>query len=528
MREKEFLPLYKGNTPIDYSKYLLRRVSSSSRLLACIVGLFILFWLISSRSSHQTNHRPTDASEGFDSSWIDRANWRRDSDVAIAERRSIYQPTQFAAGHADYNPAYIPVTAVILNWKRPEGVKRIVQYLSKYPFITEILVWNNNKEMRLSVKDFGLDPTVNPILEVRVWNSDENLHDLSKYTTCSLATNDYCYFQDDDWMNMHLDALYTNFLRAPQLIHSNTMPVIHLEHQRWQFWDPEVHLHTGFTWLGCGSFVPRENVQRFMAQLGAVGLGKDRLRLADMYFSIWNNDFPWQFSNPLTPLEQKGAWSESEGVDQWAIVYYNINDAVSKLLRSLAATTLITKNDYFTRHLSEPIPEKRDARAPCSNDLCLFHTSQSPFPLPSTVVFNRTLTTTVKEQEAHFNALDFPSNEFWQQHHYFYAVDGDDSTCWNSRRPPQMDDFFGLHAIVAPNAPTFIIRGHNLPPSTHYLVTISKDGQTFDNCPFTDTEPFHLTLKCNVSGAHFIRIVFSQDLQEPIEVCSLRWGDLSV
>ena len=42
---------------------------------------------------------------------------------------------------------------------------------------------------------------------------------------------------DDDWLNRHLDSLYTNFLRFPEVIHTNTMPLIHLEHQRWQFHD---------------------------------------------------------------------------------------------------------------------------------------------------------------------------------------------------------------------------------------------------------------------------------------------------
>lgn len=81
-------------------------------------------------------------------------------------------------------------------------------------------------------------------------------------------------------------------------------------------------MHAGFTWLGCGSFIPRIKVQRFLAQLGSAGLGKDRLRLADMYFSIWTNQYPYQLSNPLTPLEQKEGWSD--GVDQWTIVYQNI------------------------------------------------------------------------------------------------------------------------------------------------------------------------------------------------------------
>ena len=82
------------------------------------------------------------------------------------------------------------------------------------------------------------------------------------------------------------------------------------------------NLHTGFTWFGCGSFVPRAKVQRFLDQLGSISLPKERLRLSDMYFSIWTNQYPYQLSNPLTPLDQQEGWSN--GVDQWAIVYGNI------------------------------------------------------------------------------------------------------------------------------------------------------------------------------------------------------------
>lgn len=193
-------------------------------------------------------------------------------------------------------------------------------------------------------------------VEVRVFNSYENLHDTAKYTTCSMAQYEYCYFQDDDWLNVYMDSMYTNFLRYPDLIHSNTMPIIHLEHKRWQFTNPgktshictvtewmpllkltaihtEINMHTGFTWLGCGAFVPRWKVQNFLAQLGSAGLGKDRLRLADMYFSIWTNQYPWQLSNPLNPLDQNEGWSD--GVDQWAIVYQNVVSATFQDLTAL-------------------------------------------------------------------------------------------------------------------------------------------------------------------------------------------------
>ncbi|RUP44737.1 hypothetical protein BC936DRAFT_149067 [Jimgerdemannia flammicorona] len=138
-------------------------------------------------------------------------------------------------------------------------------------------------------------------------------------------------------------------------------------------------MHTGFTWLGCGAFIPRSKVLRFLAQLGSNGLSKDRLRVADMYFSIWTNQYPYQMSNPLTPLDQKEGWSD--GVDQWRIVYQNIvslilcvglrksvlvslcgsipeYDASSKLYEALAANAV----DHFMREEEQPRPDQRDTR----------------------------------------------------------------------------------------------------------------------------------------------------------------------
>ena len=63
-----------------------------------------------------------------------------------------------------------------------------------------------------------------------------------------------------------MDSIYINFLKNPSRF--NSMPIIHLEHRRWMFANAGKNFHTGFTWLGCGSFVPRAKVQRFLAAKG--------------------------------------------------------------------------------------------------------------------------------------------------------------------------------------------------------------------------------------------------------------------
>jgi len=107
------------------------------------------------------------------------------------------------------------------------------------------------------------------------------------------------------------------------------MPVIHVEHKRWRFENPDINLHTGFTWLGTGSFVPKSLSARFLNQQSAapVGLSQAETLVSDMFFSLWTNTYPEQMPNSLVPIDVEGeevGWSKSAGVDQWTVVYANI------------------------------------------------------------------------------------------------------------------------------------------------------------------------------------------------------------
>jgi len=58
--------------------------------------------------------------------------------------------------------------------------------------------------------------------KIRYYNSPGNMYFIARYLACSMATTKYCYFQDDDWMIKHLRSMYSNFLRFPNLIHTDT------------------------------------------------------------------------------------------------------------------------------------------------------------------------------------------------------------------------------------------------------------------------------------------------------------------
>ncbi|GAA5996752.1 uncharacterized protein JCM10292_003182 [Rhodotorula paludigena] len=324
-----------------------------------------------------------------------RANHLRLSSL-IESRRSAYPAALFteAALAAESSPV-VGVTAVILHWKRRKGLDLVLRHITRYPFIREVIVWNNRPGVDLSVENITLSTPPGsrlPPAELRIVNSPSNVHDAGKHLACSMASHEHCYFNDDDWLNVYMDTTYTKYLECCAgrgsaagggRIASNTLPIIHLEHRRWRFDNPTIDLHTGFTWLGTGSFAPRHLSRRFMQQQAAtpLALSRDQSLVADMFFSLWTNAYPEQMPNDLVPIDVEGGevgWSR--GVDQWAVVYGNIRSAVRTLytILSLSSPSLVP-----TLFSTAPPPPESHTRAPCANDACLFVTSLTPFPPPS-------------------------------------------------------------------------------------------------------------------------------------------------
>ena len=81
------------------------------------------------------------------------------------------------------------ITACLLHWKRTETLIPIVEELRANDFVSEIIVWNNNPEIKLSGKVDG----------ATVVDSDENKIVYGRYIAAETASNDLIYTQDDDW-----------------------------------------------------------------------------------------------------------------------------------------------------------------------------------------------------------------------------------------------------------------------------------------------------------------------------------------
>lgn len=236
------LPLHAGNGRTSgYPSALGSLTKLKPRRLAFLIGFAILTLLTLNRifSSSESNHVE-----------VDRAEQARSEAEREAAVQKILQTRKSAFSFSDFteeglvlpeNDHLLPATAILLGWKRLDGLRLIVNYLARYPYIKQIIVWNNNLEVRLTDADFHFDSQYGTPPELMINNSGENLHDLAKYMSCSLAKYEHCYFQDDDWLNTHMDSLYSNFLNSPSLIHTTTLPMINIEHRRWSFTNEGKH-----------------------------------------------------------------------------------------------------------------------------------------------------------------------------------------------------------------------------------------------------------------------------------------------
>eukprot|EP00026_Physarum_polycephalum_P000615 Phypoly_transcript_00616.p1 GENE.Phypoly_transcript_00616~~Phypoly_transcript_00616.p1 ORF type:complete len:1104 (-),score=138.14 Phypoly_transcript_00616:967-4278(-) len=377
----------------------------------------------------------------------------------------------------------IPVTLVILNWRRTHNFPYIFDHIGKYQFVTEYIIWNNNREKVLDMSMLFPDKSPPAHVSVRIINSPQNLHDYAKYLSCSMAVNDFCYFQDDDWLNIYFQSQYTSFLRYPQLFHSMTIPIIYLEHRRWNIYDSSVGLHAGFSWLGVGSFTSKARVQRFLHQCSMFNLNQDELLQADLFFSYFNNDYPVELATVASQLDQSGAWSTS--VDQWGIVYQRLGLSSAKVYNYLKSG-----NTGAIVPTAKPTPayEDRDVRSPCHNDACLFITNSYPFPYPDSVPFDPSRT--IKEQESVYNSLNWPSNWFWMFNSYDRAVDEDIFTSWSSFQVAERGDYFGLDLLKYKYHPKFtIVLDHDI---TNYDVKISSDAGSWIMIKYEVEKKFEL------------------------------------
>ena len=158
------------------------------------------------------------------------------------------------------------LTAIILHWKRLPGVQKLIEYYINTKLFKEIIVWNNNPEIDLTLNQLLTDNSSSNL--IRIINSKKNLRDEAKYLACAQAQTLACFYVDDDWNISHYTkSLIASFRSDPNLLHSATNVPTYYNNMLWTFMDSQIDLHTGFSWIGSGSIFLRKHAQRHLELL---------------------------------------------------------------------------------------------------------------------------------------------------------------------------------------------------------------------------------------------------------------------
>ncbi|CAI2170869.1 10585_t:CDS:2 [Funneliformis geosporum] len=404
-------------------------------------------------------------------------------------------------------------TAILLNWNRLDNIKIIVKHLCQYSIFKEIFIWNNNVDIHLSDPMF-VDTHCN---KIRYYNSPGNMYFIARYLACSMATTKYCYFQDDDWINKYPRSMYSNFLRFPNLIHTDTnADVYSLTNWKWCFFNEDINLHSCFSWVGTGAFTSREYVIKFLKMTSETEMSSLEFRYGDTYFTTYMNQVPYQLENPLFELPQENGFS-STGEGRIRNKLY-MHQALIRLYNYLSLrANLTTEDTEFSPTLYE-----RDVRSPCYNDKCLFLTNKHSFPSIKSFKYLPYINISESERlhSSFFNTHHFIS------HPYSNAVDHDNFTTWISQDVIKKDDYIGLDVLLPMPVPlTFnLIIDHDRDYFNHLSIQISHDGSEWIQLsPLPKLEIHDLSstftknnlLSCNFlireTGFRFLKLVSTKD-----------------
>ncbi len=101
------------------------------------------------------------------------------------------------------------LTLIILSWKRPQNVSRIIQAYLGYSRFDEIILWNNNPDYRFKIQN-----------EKIKYFTSENQFTVSRYAATFFARNNDIMFQDDDLFltEFQIEKLFEAHLAHPKSI----------------------------------------------------------------------------------------------------------------------------------------------------------------------------------------------------------------------------------------------------------------------------------------------------------------------
>ncbi|CAF2597816.1 unnamed protein product [Rotaria sp. Silwood2] len=365
------------------------------------------------------------------------------------------------------------LTAIILHWKRLSRAQLTVQYYLNTDFFKEIIVWNNNPQINLTVNEFLTNNQSHNL--VRIINSKENLKDEAKYRACTEAKTHVCFYADDDWDVFHyMNTLIASFRSDPNLLHSATNVVTYYNNMLWTFMDSRIDLHTGFSWIGCGSVFLREHAQRHL-QLLTMNLktNQELFAFSDLFFSIWLNDIPSQMVVNLRALPTNV--NETDIPFSSTNSFYDFQHTSSVLaIRKLEYSLRLNQSK---RSISFPRQQYRRfpycVKSPSSKDDFIFYSNILPVDIEH-IPFDITRDA---ERGTYRNVPGGPNYTHFVDYNTLKAVDNDETTCWRPLGLVKKGDFFAIDFLRIQTDIIFSLTiGHSEKVQNSLKMRISFDG----------------------------------------------------
>ncbi|CAF1123103.1 unnamed protein product [Adineta ricciae] len=366
------------------------------------------------------------------------------------------------------------LTCTIIHWNRSNGVRKTVEFALRTRLFKEILVWNNNPNVKLSISDFDASNRSTKIIRIR--NSKANLKDEAKYRACAEAKTRACFYVDDDWdISHYTKSLIASYRSDPNVLHSVTEPYTYYTNLIWSYFDTDIDLHAGFSWIGCGSIFLREHAQRHVELLHQfLSNQTDLIQLGDVFFSIWLNDIPIQMNTEVVQQTFPSADKSipfSSTPNFLALQYRSSVIAIRILEHSLRSARLNNRSIPFPRQRKGRFPYY--VKSPSPVDDFIFYSNILPYDLHNTT-FNITRDF---ERGTRKNLPHGSQVQYFTSHSTLMAIDGDPTTCWHSTRTIRSNDFYAIDFLYIQTNITFLLHvNHRTMLQKDLDVSISTNG----------------------------------------------------
>ncbi|CAF3548663.1 unnamed protein product [Rotaria sp. Silwood1] len=365
------------------------------------------------------------------------------------------------------------LTAIIIHWERSTSVVRAVNYLLDSNFFKEIIIWNNNPNINLNKT---ILKTNNHALDsIRIINSKENIKDQAKYRACTEAKTIACFYADDDWdTSFYLKSLIADFRSDPYVLHSVTDPYTFYTNLIWTYFDNKIDLHTGFSWIGCGSIFLREYAQRHLQYLQIYLKNNQKLiYLSDIFFSIWLNDIPSQLNMNIHNLPGSNVGGSFSSTSKFLEYQHESSVLAIRILEH----NLRRNQSNNTHHIG--FSRKQNRRFPYCvkssslKDEFIFFTNILPIDIDR-IPFN---ISNDFERGTRKNLPTRANVGFFSSHTTLRAVDNDPKTCWRSGRNVRQGEFFAIDFLyIRTNLLFSLIIEHTIELQKNLDVKLSLDG----------------------------------------------------